>query len=337
MTVRTLATSDTSPADAFRTTGTSPGRSARVRVALDADHGGAAEVEVGYEVHGPPHAPVTLVLGGISADRHLAPTALRPEPGWWPGVVGRGAALDPGAQRLVGVDWIAPDLGRTVGTHDQARALTAVLDDLGVRRAAVVGASYGGMVGLALAERFPERVRALLVICAAHRTHPLATALRVIQRRTVRLGAEAGSTDAGLALGRALAMTTYRSAVEFDARFDWRPSRAAGAPRFPVEDYLDARGAAFAARFDPERFRRLSESIDLHAVEPERIAVPTTLVSFDTDALVPPWLADELAERAPGVRRHVTVGSVYGHDAFLKEAAPVSDAIRAALGVEVDR
>lgn len=340
MAARTLAQPDPSPSDAYLTTGTSPGRSGRARLTLPGAGGRPVEVEVGFEVHGPPHAPVTVVLGGISADRHLAPTVSRPEPGWWRGVVGAGAALDPRVDRLLGVDWMAGDLGRPVTTHDQASAVAAVLDEIGARRAALVGASYGGMVALAFAERFSERTRALLVICAAHRTHPLATALRVIQRRAVRLGVDAGRPAEGVALGRALAMTTYRSAAEFEARFDWRtaaPTAADGCPRFPVEGYLDARGAAFAARFDPERFRRLSESIDLHAVEPERIGVPTTLLSVDTDALVPPWLVDELAARAPGVGDHVRLRSDFGHDAFLKEVALVSDTIRSALRAEVAR
>ena len=59
--------------------------------------------------------------------------------------------------------------------------------------------------------------------------------------------------------------------------------------------------------------------------------VPTTLVSFDTDRLVPPWLVDELAGAAPGVTRHVTVPSVFGHDAFLKEPGAVSRLIVEAL------
>jgi homoserine O-acetyltransferase len=130
-------------------------------------------------------------------------------------------------------------------------------------------------------------------------------------------------------------MTTYRSAEEFDVRFDWRPEDSAVHARFPVESYLDARGDAFAARFTPERFRRLSESIDLHAVDPAAVTAPTVLVSVDSDALVPPWLVDELAAAAPGVEAHVTVTSVYGHDAFLKETALVSDLVRSLLVREV--
>jgi homoserine acetyltransferase len=40
---------------------------------------------------------------------------------------------------------------------------------------------------------------------------------------------------------------------------------------------------------------------------------------------------DELTERAPGVELHLTLRSIYGHDAFLKETALVSDVIRSCL------
>ena len=126
-------------------------------------------------------------------------------------------------------------------------------------------------------------------------------------------------------------MTTYRSRREFEERFDVRPTDETLPPRFPVEEYLDAQGASFAARFDPTSFLCLSESIDLHFVEPKRITPPTPLLSVATDALAPPWLVDELASGAPGVERHVTLTSVFGHDAFLKEVASVSAVIREAL------
>jgi homoserine O-acetyltransferase len=330
MTIGTLAAPHP-PVDGYRSTGTSPGRVARTLVRL-----GARDVDVVYQVYGPAHAPVTVVLGGISADRHLAAIGSDRRPGWWPGVVAPGGALDPDRQRLVGIDWV-DDGDRPITTRDQARAVVAVLDHLGVERAAVVGASYGGMVGLALAATHTERVRALVALAAAHRPHPLATAWRVIQRRTARLASVAGAPELGVSLARALAMTTYRSAQELDGRFDWRAAGDADAPRFEVEAYLDARGADFARRFGPTRFSRLSESIDLHAVDPGSIGVPTTLVSFDTDALVPPWLVDELARGAPGVRCHLTLSSIFGHDAFLKEVDLVSDVVRSALVGEVAR
>ena len=302
------------------------------------DHLGGRKVAIRYEVHGNSARvnPPTVVLGGISAGRHLAAAPFDPSPGWWPGMAGPGDALDPVRRQLIGLDYLGL---RPVTTHDQARAVAAVLNHLGIAAASFVGASYGGMVALAFAELFPSRVRRLVVLCAAHRTHPMATAVRWVQRAAVSLGADAGDPARGLALARALAMTTYRSAHEFEERFS--PfALPAGArdltpARFPVQEYLEARGAAFVRAFDTERFLALSESIDLHSTRPGSLPAHALLVSFDSDVLVPPWLMEELAARqGRGPARHVTIPSLYGHDAFLKETEAVSGCLRAELGGE---
>jgi len=49
-----------------------------------------------------------------------------------------------------------------------------------------------------------------------------------VQRRTVRFGIRHGDAAAGLELARALAMTTYRSAEEFSARFSAPAQRVDG-------------------------------------------------------------------------------------------------------------
>ena len=333
-----------------------------IRVGLPFDHLGHRLVDVAFEAHGPRGAPATVVLGGISASRHLAPTPADPSRGWWRGMVGRGAALDPARRRLIGVDYLggpAPDgLLRPVTTRDQARAVAAVLDELGAQAADLVGASYGAMVAHAFAELFPGRVARLVLICGAHRPHPMATAIRSVQRSIARLGVASGRPAEGLALARALAMTTYRSAEEFERRFaaaaDFvRPAnKAAFAPsppgasplgpppdfvrpankvpseplpelptpaRFPVQDYIEARGEAFARTVHPDRFLALSESLDLHQADPAALPPGALLVSFDTDSLVPPWLVEELARCSRRNPRHVVVPTLYGHDAFLKE------------------
>ena len=220
-------------------------------------------------------------------------------------------------------------------SHDQARAVAAALDELGVSAASFVGSSYGGMVALAFAELFPERTARLVILGAAHRTHPMATGIRSVQRSAARLGVDTGQPARGLALARALAMTTYRSPQEFEERFSpdaLHPGRPGQTPaRFPVEQYLDARGADFVRRFDVERFLALSESIDLHRTRPGSLPPRALLVSFDTDALVPPWARRRTGDPERSMSRHVTVTSLFGHDAFLKEVGQVASLLKASL------
>jgi homoserine O-acetyltransferase len=292
--------------------------------------------EINIEVHGDPDLPAVVVLGGISATHHLAAHGADPRRGWWDPFVGAGRALDTTQYSVIGIDYVAGTVG-SVTTEDQAGALSAALDRLGVRSVhTFVGSSYGGMVALAFAALHPERVRQLVLISAAHQTHPMATALRSIQRQVVRLGLTHGRAGEGLRLAGALAMTTYRTAEEFAARFDSAPEWTPSGPRFPVEDYLDAAAERFAATVSPQRFLALSESIDLHRVDPAVVRVPTTLVGVDSDVLVPLWQIRELGDRLGGPVRLYEISSRYGHDAFLKEVEVVSRIIADALETEAD-
>jgi len=309
---------------------------------LDLHFGGRVErVEVAYRLAGAREAPVVAVLGGISAGRNVFSLDAA-APGWWEDAIGPGRALDTDRYRVLGIDFLGgshrttgPGEGEvfpSVSAFDQARLLVALMDQLGVGRLqASLGASYGGMVTLALAQAHPGRVRHALVLSAAHRTHPMSTAWRSVQRAIVRYALGHGEGARGLVLARALAMATYRSAREFEERF---PGPAEATPdgfRFPVETYLMARGESYAAVYKPEAFVCLSESIDLHRVEPESIRVPTTLLGVQEDQLVP--LADmrELRDRHGGNCSLVEISSIFGHDAFLKETEVLRDLLARAL------
>ena len=219
-----------------------------------------------------------------------------------------------------------------ISTYDQAELLVRLLNNLGLKSLrAIVGGSYGGMVALAFGERYPERVSRLVVIGAADRTHPMATAWRSVQRQVLRFAVECGRPKEGLKLARALAMSTYRSAEEFEARFDGAPTRDGERFAFPVEQYLFARGNDFAERHHPEAILCLSESIDLHHVDAARIFVPTTIVAIREDQLVPLTDLRGLAARLPIAKLH-EISSIYGHDAFLKESDQLRGIFNVALG-----
>ena len=169
------------------------------------------------------------------------------------------------------------------------------------------------------------------MIGAADRTHPMATAWRSVQRQILRFAVECGRPKEGLKLARALAMSTYRSAEEFEARFDGAPIREGERFAFPVEQYLFARGNDFAERHHPEAILCLSESIDLHHVDATRIFVPTTIVAIREDQLVPLSDLRGLAARLPVAKLH-EISSIYGHDAFLKESDQLRGIFAVALG-----
>lgn len=273
--------------------------------------------------------PVVLALGGISASRLVFdPEGSRA--GWWHEVVGAGKALDTQRVAVLGMDYIGgngastgPVAGQAfpgISSYDQAEAVRALLDHLGIpKMRAIVGASYGGMVALAFGERYPQRAERLIVISAADSAHPMATAWRSVQRNLARLGIAAGCPVQALELARALAMSTYRSPEEFAARFRKDPVWVDGRPVFAVEEYLQARGRDYAARNRPDAFICLSESIDLHKVDATRVGVRTEVVAVREDQLVPIADMRAMTARLPNARLH-EISSLLGHDAFLKEA-----------------
>lgn len=305
------------------------------RVQITPKHGhGPHHVEVRYLWCGAADAPTVIVQGGISADRDVTAATDRCRAGWWQTLAAKGAAIDLQCCRVLAINWVTADeLGASaVSSEDQADVLAALLRSLGLAQVhAFVGASYGAMVALAFAARYPRCVDRLVLLAGAHRPHPLSTAQRSVQRGIVRLGQASGNVDEALALARQLAVTTYRGAGEFARRFSGGAEHRGGRFHFPVEDYLEHHGRRFVERFDADRFLALSESIDLHGVQPEQISTPTTLIGFPSDRLVP--LADlcELQRRLQGPATLEVVESAYGHDGFLKEHQQLAPLLRDAL------
>ena len=293
-----------------------------------------------YTLVGKTGAPIVVVLGGISASRHVVFGEAPASKGWWSDIAGQARAIDIDRFRVLGLDFMdggrdsAGRPRRVVTTHDQALFLARVLRSIGVAKVhAVVGSSYGGMVALAFAERFPAMLDRLVAISAPHEPHPMSTALRTLQRRVVELGLETGRAADALSIARGIAMTTYRTAGEFADRFSTTPLglARAGEPLFEVDAYLRDRGTRFVETMRPERFLALSLSTDLHRIDPARVTTPTTLVAAEGDTIVPREQLAALSARLAGACNLVELPSRVGHDAFLVETTRVSAIVSAAL------
>ncbi len=245
-----------------------------------------------------------------------------------------------------------------VGVRDIVRTQAHVLDELGVQRVrTVIGASIGGMQALQWAVDYPHRVGH----CIAIGTAPLSAmglALNHLQRKAVLLDPEfaggrypAGKQpEQGLALARAIAMCSYKSAELFGERYARKPNRNGEDPlrslheRFDVAGYLDYQGEKFVQRFDANSYlviSKLMDTFDLargYASEREalkRIQAQVSLIGISSDWLFPPEDVRALAERirAAGVQCDYTeFESAHGHDGFLAEV----DAIAAVVNGKVE-
>ena len=297
------------------------------------------DAKMAFRLTGNAQGPVIAVLGGISAHRIVSGAQGL---GWWPEMVGPGLGVDTREYRVLGVDYLGgwgesstPASGGrfpSISSYDQASALSLIVRHLGLGSLhAIVGASYGGMVALCFAERYPDQVQHIVVLSAADKAQVLSTAWRSVQRQIVREAIARGDGAAGLKLARALAMATYRSNVEFSIRFGGAPTRAADRFRFPIEDYLFARGDDYVQKYRAESFLALSESIDLHQMDATLVHTPATLIAVREDQLVPFSDMQALSARLNGPRQLIEINSIFGHDAFLKEGAALTPIIKHAL------
>lgn len=266
--------------------------------------------------------PKILCLGGISASRIIADDD-DGEKGWWRDLVGYGAAVDLNTYCIIGFDFLPGNDTDTITitTRDQARALAYALSSLNIEfLQSFIGCSYGGMVALAFASLYPEKVGQLCVVSAADKAHPAAIAQRGVQRRILAMADSCGKPEEGVALARQLAMISYRSAEEFDQRFSGEAGPKNG-DSYDVCEYLIARGEQCAMSL--HCYMALSDSIDRHNIDPASICVPTLLIASDSDHLVFPTDMQRLQSGLNAPCEYHEISSLYGHDAFLKEAEAI--------------
>ena len=271
---------------------------------------------------------------------------------WWGPLIGPGKVLDTSRHAIVTANLLGSCYGSTgpqewalehddpfpeLTPADLAAAHAPLLEHLGVERLALVtGGSLGGMVALEWGRRSTVPVERLVVFAAPAAASAQAIAWNTVQRMAIeadpdwrngRYPPDRGPA-AGLAAARALAMITYRTAAEFDARFGRTSSRAAG--RYDVDHYLRRQGDKLVARFDAASYVALMRAMDLHDVGDLAEAARATAsrvrtivgVGVDSDLL---YAAGEVrawtdAYRAAGMdARYREVVSASGHDAFLIE------------------
>lgn len=237
-------------------------------------------------------APVVVFLHGAVS------TLVDPLVAFRPGLDGRA--------RLVFVDRPGHGYSDRGGAEDadpavQADVIAAALAAIGVRRAVVVGHSFGGAVAAAFAVRHPEVTQALVLLAPA--THPWP-------------GGVSWSYDL---VGAPLAGPLVARTITTPLGLALLPSGYAGvfAPETPPPGLIEATAAKLALR--PDAFRASAEDIRglkarLAAFVPRygEIAAPTVVMSGDADRVVSTTIhATAFAAAVPGSRLVVLPGA--GH------------------------
>jgi homoserine O-acetyltransferase len=278
---------------------------------------------------------------------------------WWAPLIGPGLALDTDKYGVICMNLLGGRYGTTgptsrnpvtgkpygkafpeVTVRDQARAQWRLLDALGSTKLAVaVGGSLGGMVALEVALERPGEISRVVPVAAPARIGQLAVAWDHIQLEMVeKLGPD------GLDLARELAMTTYRSEIDFEQRFAGR-TEADGTPS--VVSYLRHQGHKLLDRFDEHTYRVLVLAMDSHDIGRDRGGVVEALrrlavygtrlmgVGIEGDILYGTNQVREMVQAATAAGMDAAyreLNSTKGHDAFLVEwdqmAAILAEALK---------
>ena len=179
---------------------------------------------------------------------------------------------------------------------DMADDGAALLDQLGIGRAHVAGASMGGMIAQLIAARHPDRVLSLASIMS-----------------------NTGHMWKGRPAWRIYPLLARRPATERDAAIEStvRTMRTIGSPGFPFEEDVlrEIAGQSYERGHDPAGSARQLAAIVTapdRTAELKQIAAPTVVIHGTRDRLVTPSGGRATAEAIPGARLVEIDGM--GHD-----------------------
>ena len=344
--------------------------------------GGALHgAQIAYETWGKLNAArdnALLLFTGLSPSAHAASSAEDPRDGWWQRMVGPGLGIDTDQFFVICVNSLGSCFGSTgpasidpatgrpyrlsfpdLSVQDIARAGHEVARSLGIERVdTVMGPSLGGMVVLAYAGQFPKAARRLVSISGTLAAAPFAIALRSIQREAItsdpdwRHGNYATDRppQTGMSLARKLGTVTYRSAAEWQQRFDRQPIRPdlehsqPFASEFAVQGYLESQARRWVNAFDANCYLYLSRAMDrfdlsAHGdpVEVLRKAVleQALIIGVESDLLFSieeQRAVAEALQAAGATTRFAPLKCIEGHDSFLIDIERFGREIRAFLG-----
>ncbi|MEZ5811161.1 MAG: alpha/beta fold hydrolase [Rhizobiaceae bacterium] len=212
------------------------------------------DARVHYDVTG--EGPPLLLLAGIASDMaSWTPVMPLLQPHFSLVTVdNRGAGRTEHSGAIDPADWIGDAI--------------ALLDHLGIAEADVVGHSMGGMIGLRLAARAPQRVRRLVVAATSGRPEAKSGAL---------IGEMAALYEGGME-----PETWFRLLFQwlFAPAFFEDPERVAEATRL---------SAAYEYRQSPADFRRQLDAVSrLDPLDIAAIRAETLLLLADLDVMVTP-------------------------------------------------
>ena len=221
-----------------------------------------------YEEHGPAGGPPVILSPGLGGSAAY----------WAPNLASLAADHRVVLYDHRGTGRSDRALPADLTVDDMADDMIALMDGLGLRRAALIGHAAGGVIGLALALRAPERLDRLVVVNGWSRPDPC-----FARCMEARLNLLRGSGVAAFVRAQPIFLYPARWISENDSRLD--AEQGGHVAHFQGAANLEARIAALTA-------------FDIDA-ELGRIRMPALLIAAQDDMLVPASCSERLAAALP--------------------------------------
>jgi pimeloyl-ACP methyl ester carboxylesterase len=211
---------------------------------------------------------------------------------------------------------------RKISISGYGRFVNALLGELGVGSAAVVGNSMGGFIGIEVAIRFPERVERLVLVSAAGlsiqylRKERALAVLGVVENRLAAYSGWLASRSDALSRRRGARRMIFGIVAH-------RPDRLPGP--LVAEQIRGSGKLGFVPALDALTDYPIRDRLG-------EIACPTLIVWGAQDKLVPARDADEFARLIPNARKVVWADT--GHVAMIERPAAFNALLEAFLAEE---
>lgn len=278
---------------------------------------------------------------------------------WWAGLVGEGKLYNPQEHFIVCANVIGSCYGSTsplsvnpetgkpffhdfplITVRDVVASLDLLREHLEIDKISVcVGGSLGGQQCLEWAIERPGVIQKLILIATNAIHSPWGIAFNESQRMAIEADCtwvnrdkEAGSH--GLKAARSIAMLTYRHYDTYN--FSQARDNFDQIEDFRASSYQQYQGEKFLKRFNAFSYWTLTKMMDSHNVGRNRnglvnalqsVKMPTLIIGIVSDLLFPVREQQFLQTHIPNAS-YQEIDSLYGHDGFLVDHAPLTQVIR---------
>ncbi len=265
---------------------------------------------------------------------------------WWSGLFGKDKLYDPESYFIICANCVGSPHGSTrpidfnfpqFSIRDHAQTYIALAQELNINSIhTIIGGSFGGYQALEFSYSFKGTISHQILLASSARESAWGIAIHEAQRMALKADTTFGNQGGGLAglkAARALGMLTYRTS---EILIKDQTDSKSNTDGFKASSYMNYHGHKFSEQFDSLCLYYLTKSIDSHNIGRKRggeinalqkIEIPTLIIGFQTDLLVPIESQRFLARQLPNAFIS-EIDSPYGHDGFLMEHIKISKEIR---------